>query len=228
MPSTDSSPTAADPAPLPTFMTQGASSVWKVPTVLWLFSAVLAVSAVLRLMSMVSGATGDDAFAQTSALYNQHLWSTVSHLVLGLVFTVVGPLQFSNGLRLMLPKFHKLCGYTFVAASVAIAFSALVMNATLPGVGGMLKQASNVVFSVALLVTIATALRAILRGDVVVHRAWMVRSYAVGMGVATQRLLLMPLAAVWGPLDDVVIGVMVWVSWLLNLAVAELILRRQR
>ena len=222
----------AEQTTLPSFMTQRSSSVWKVPTVLWLFSAVLAVSAVVRMVSMVSMVSaspveGDD-FAQTSALYNEHLWSTLSHLLLGLLFTVVGPLQFSNGLRLMLPRFHKLCGYLFVLSSVAIALSALVMNATLPGVGGMLKQTSNVVFSIALLMTVATALRAILRGDVVVHRAWMVRSYAVGMGVATQRLLLMPVVALFGKQPDVVVGVLVWVSWLVNLGVAELILRRQR
>ena len=59
------------------------------------------------------------------------------------------------------------------------------------------------------------------------HRAWMIRAYAIGMGQGTVALVMFPIYLITGEppvglaTDLVVVGV-----WLLNIALAEWVVRR--
>jgi hypothetical protein len=67
---------------------------------------------------------------------------------------------------------------------------------------------------------------AIRRRDITAHRAWMVRAYALGLGAGTQVLTQGLTEAVLG--NDVVVGDLAkGAGWLINLAVAEWLLRRR-
>ena len=100
------------------------------------------------------------------------------------------------------------------------------MNEFFPPVGGALKYWANVGFGVLMVAALVISVRAILRGNVARHRAWMIRGYAVGVGAATQRLLMLPMFLILGDMSELLIGVMVWFGWGLNVVVAALSLRR--
>ena len=69
------------------------------------------------------------------------------------------------------------------------------------------------------------AVRAIRRDDIVHHRRWMIRAFAIGIGIATTRIWL-ALFQVTGLLDFASsFGPAFWISFSLHAAAAELWLR---
>src|SRR5438034_4117009 len=93
---------------------------------------------------------------------------------------------------------------------------------------GVLLFVSRIVFGSAMLVSIVIGLAVILRRDVQGHRAWMARGYAIGLGAATQMLVLMVAGIVAGPPNELTHDSLMALSWVINLAVAEWAIRRRR
>ena len=80
-----------------------------------------------------------------------------------------------------------------------------------------------------MVVSLLLALLAIRRREFPSHGAWMMRAYAIGLGAGTQVLIHMP----WFILvnkspDEVPLAVMMGAGWVINLIVAEWIIRRAR
>ncbi|MDX6766958.1 MAG: DUF2306 domain-containing protein, partial [Candidatus Methylacidiphilales bacterium] len=63
------------------------------------------------------------------------------------------------------------------------------------------------------------------RRDVPTHRAWMMRAYAIGLGAATQIVVFIPLAP-FGTPDPLSASLLLTMGWVINLAVAEWMIRR--
>lgn len=220
---------AVPPPPSPRVSTPRARKPWAAAAWLYAAGALVLLSAVYRLYAML---TFDPtlpvaAIDEVTPHYVAHTTTVVPHLVFGIVFTVTGPLQFWTALRIARPRLHKLSGYAYVLSAVITGASALYMNHAFPPVGGMLKYTSNAIFGAGLLLAVLAAMAAVFRGDIKSHRAWMARSFAMGLGVSTQRLYFIVPALIMGDLSDLTIGIGVWVCWLFNLAVAEWLLRRR-
>ncbi len=82
-------------------------------------------------------------------------------------------------------------------------------------------------FGLALLIALAMAMAAIRNRDFLRHRAWAIRSYAIGMGLGTVALVFIPLYIVTGqppvgPTSDILFVV----TWVLTIVIAEVIIRR--
>jgi hypothetical protein len=93
---------------------------------------------------------------------------------------------------------------------------------------GPLLYASRLVYGSATVVSIFIGLAAILRRDVQGHRAWISRGYAIGLGAATQMLILMIGEIVAGPPNELTHDSLMALSWVINLAVAEWAIRKRR
>ena len=90
--------------------------------------------------------------------------------------------------------------------------------------GGWAEASAAVVFGLWFLTCLVLAVRAIRRDDIVHHRRWMIRAFAIGIGIGTTRIWLQifPLAGLnfassFGPAF--------WISFSLHALVAELWLR---
>lgn len=79
----------------------------------------------------------------------------------------------------------------------------------------------RLIFSSAMVIFVVLGFVAIRRGDVLRHRAWMMRAYAIGLGVGTQALFLMGAEIVAGPLGGVTKVLLMAAAWAANLALAE-------
>lgn len=196
---------------------------------LFLLGAVVVLSAVVRLAGMggalSSGVLPEDA---GDAAYVRHPFIAVLHLVPGVAFTLLGPIQFMPGIRRRWPVVHRWSGRVFIVSGVLVAVTAMVVSAVFPPVGGLFKSSAVYLFSIAQLVTLGVALRAVLRCDIPRHRAWMIRAFAIGLGVATMRLYFIPVLLLFGVPGDFSIGLGMWVGFGVNVVVAELILLRER
>jgi hypothetical protein len=68
---------------------------------------------------------------------------------------------------------------------------------------------------------------AIRRRDITQHRAWMVRAYAIGLGAGTQILTGMIGALIFGTPNQFENAWLMGAAWVINLAVAEWIIRKR-
>ena len=145
------------------------------------------------------------------------------HIVFGGVALLLSPVQLSARLRARVPRVHRLVGRV-VLASIVLA-----------GTAGFLLSWVNAAGSVGtagfgglavLWVTFALlGLRAILRRDVVAHRRWMLRTFAMTYAAVTLRLWLVALIPLLGDFHSAYLLVP-FLCWVPNLVVVELLLRR--
>jgi hypothetical protein len=91
---------------------------------------------------------------------------------------------------------------------------------------GALLTGVRLVFGTAWVAFIALGFAAIRRRDVTGHRAWMIRGFAIGLGAGTQAVTLSAWLVAVGTPDRLGKAVLMLGSWLINLAVAEWIIRR--
>ena len=71
------------------------------------------------------------------------------------------------------------------------------------------------------------AVNTIQKGNVIDHRKWMMRSYALTLSAITLRLWKWGIVKVFEPRPMDVYRVVAWLGWVLNALVAEYIIRRK-
>lgn len=154
------------------------------------------------------------------------------HIVAGGLALGLSPLQFAARLRARAPQWHRAVGRVAIAAMVVGGLSGMVLStvnqAGPVGTAGFgLLGALWVIFPV-------LGLLAVRRGDVRTHRRWMIRGFALTYAGVTLRLwlvLLLGAQGVAGVAPDVAFErayvLMPFLSWVPNLVVAELFLRRR-
>jgi Predicted membrane protein (DUF2306) len=82
----------------------------------------------------------------------------------------------------------------------------------------------------AMLASIVLAVFAIRRRDYASHGAWMTRGYALALGAGTQVFTGLPWAVIVGPIgagDELPRTVLMTAGWVVNLGVAEYVIRRR-
>jgi uncharacterized membrane protein len=123
------------------------------------------------------------------ARYVEHPWVTYGHLIPGLVYLLGGLLQASARFRRRHYTFHRRLGRLLVASASVSVVLALVIAWRFPW-GGRPQTLATLVFGTWMSGCLVLAVRAIRRGDVVQHRRWMIRAFAMGIAVGTVRIWL--------------------------------------
>jgi uncharacterized membrane protein len=198
----------------------------------WLVAALLVLSALplaggaFRLSQLAGGAEVTPANARFFAAP----LPVVLHIVGAGVYALLGAFQFAPGFRRRLPGWHRVAGRLVVLCGLLVGLSALWMTLFYPWPAGdgALLYALRLLFGSAMVVSIVLGFAAIRRGDVMAHRAWMSRAYAIGLGAATQMLTLTAGELVVGPPTELSRALLMGAGWLINLAVAEWAIRRRR
>jgi uncharacterized membrane protein len=153
----------------------------------------------------------------------------VIHIVSALSYAALGAFQFSARLRRRWPRWHRIAGRAVLVLGLAVAFSALWMTLFYPRQPGTgeLAYVFRLAFGSGMAGSIVLGFTAIRGGDVPRHRAWMTRAYALALGAGTQAFTQGVGLALFGTsavTNDLCLGA----GWAINLAIAELVLRRSR
>ncbi len=150
----------------------------------------------------------------------------VLHVVPSIIALLVGPLQFVRRLRTRWPAFHRATGYLYLVAC-AVGAPAGFMLAVGTSSGPLAATGFGTVALLWALLTWRGWRAAVARqfGD---HRDWMLRSWAVTAAAITLRLMLPFSGLVLGLSFDTAYPVIAWLSWLTNLALVEIHIRRTR
>lgn len=198
---------------------------WLVPTGLILLSLVPSVAGTMRVTELA----GDPAVTEANARFVGDPVPVVLHIVTVTIYCLVGAFQFSPGVRRAHPTWHRRAGRVLVIAGLGSAISGIWMTLSYdlpPTDDGIVLDSMRLLVGVVMIVGLVLALRAIRRGDVPTHRAWMMRAYALGLGAGTQVFTHVPYGLLVGVPGEVARTALMGAGWLINIVVVELILLR--
>ncbi len=139
----------------------------------------------------------------------------IPHTLAGTLALLIGPVNFSSRIRNRYLKLHRILGRMYVVSVFVGSFTGIALAAGRPGLPGTSMQAA------AWMVCTTAALITARNRQIVQHRQWMARSYAVTFTFVSSRVLnLWP--RYWSHLGDVLSAVGVIAFTLASLLIVDL------
>jgi len=210
---------------LPPATSSRARREWWIPASLLALTFVPVAAGVFRVAELAAGQPDD-----TNRRFFDTPLPVVVHVIGASLYCVLGAFQLMPSFRRRRPRWHRWSGRVLVPAGLAAALSGLWMTLwyPLPAHDNGVLAVLRLFFGGLMLLGLVLGLVAIRRGDVRTHQRWMARAYAVAQGAGTQALVLGPLALVVEQPGGNVKAFGMGLAWLLNLAVAEWLVRRSQ
>ena len=195
---------------------------------MWILIVILAIVIGLYPLTFINANPNVGLLSSKSnELLNNPLWnlSFYTHISLAGIALLIGWLLFLKKLRAKHLHLHRLIGKVYIISVLlsSLAGYYIAYHAT----GGIYAVYGFSGMSTAWLLTTIIAYKAIRAGDIKKHERWMIRSYAVTFTGVTFRLW-MPFLIITFQMEFLeAYPISAWISWMANLLVAELIIRRQ-
>ncbi|UJW84808.1 DUF2306 domain-containing protein [Devosia sp. SL43] len=198
---------------------------WLIPAGLIGLALVPLANSALRLGALADGGP----ITPESARFFIAPAPIVLHIVVAMIFALLGAMQFSPGFRRRNINWHRRAGRVLVVCGALAALTGSWMALTYDFVpaDGPIMHVFRLAFGPAMLATLIAGFLAVRQRNIPRHQAWMRRTYAIGMVVGTQTTILLPFQLA-GQLDDLTRTVAISAAWILNLGTAEWLIRRQR
>lgn len=187
--------------------------------------ALLLVFGALRLRSLGVGVEPGDDFG-VRYLARPHLaWL---HIAPGLAYLMLAPLQFVAAVRSRRPSVHRGLGRALAGLAVVSGLTAIAAAIVLPAYGGTGTTWATLAFGTAFVGFLVRGVRHARRRRFDLHRECMIRAYAIGLGVATIRLVIVVAEALTGAAMREVFAASFWIGLSINAIVAESWIRATR
>lgn len=196
-------------------------ATWLLPVGFILLSLVPVIAGAMRISELTLGAE----ITEDNARFFANPVPVILHIVGASVYSLLGAFQFVPRLRRGRPSWHRIAGRILVPAGIIAGLSGMWLAIAYPRPGA--DVVVRLVFATLMVGSILLGLRAILRRDVPTHRAWMIRGYAIGMGAGTQLFVFLTYGLIAGEPDETITIVLMVAGWVINLAVAEIAIRRR-
>lgn len=200
-------------------------AMWLVPIGLILLSALPIAAGIFRLTQLTGGA----AITPANARFFASPLPVVLHVISVTLFSILGAFQFVPSLRRRRHGWHRAAGKILIPSGLIAALSGLWMAQfySVPAYDAELVYGLRLLFGSAMVVFLLVGAAAIRRRDFTRHGAWMLRGYAIGLGAGTQVLTGLVAALIVDPPTKLSRALLFGSAWVINLAVAEWIIRRR-
>jgi len=152
---------------------------------------------------------------------------TLLHILPGIIFLLLGALQFSKAIRRKYIHLHRWSGRINSVLGIVIGVSAIIMSFTIR-FGGYIETSAVVLFGAFFLFSLARAYMHIRKKEFSLHREWMIRAYSIGLGIATMRPIIGLFFAFSSLPFSAFFGYTFWIAFILHLSIAELWIRYTR
>jgi uncharacterized membrane protein len=197
---------------------------WLIPAGLILLSVVPALAGAARLVELGSGAP----VTASNARFVAAPLPVVLHILSVVVYSILGAFQFAPGFRRRHARWHRRAGWLLVPAGLIAALSGLWMTLFYPWPAGdgIALYWMRLVFGSAMLASILLGVNALPRRNFARHGAWMIRAYAIGLGAGTQVFTHLFWLVLFGQPTELSRAMLMGAGWVINLAMAEWIIRR--
>ncbi|MBG6216256.1 uncharacterized membrane protein YozB (DUF420 family) [Arthrobacter sp. CAN_A6] len=209
--------------------------VRRAPVAIGVLVTIVLVFAAMRVWldwpNILAGTTPGDDFAER---YVAHPRLAYLHIAPGVIYLLGAPLQLSRRFRTQHYDVHRRLGRVLLSCAFVAGLFALLFGVP-HAWGGAPEAAATVVFGSWFLACLALAFRAIRRKDVRLHRRWMIRAFAVGIGIGTIRIWVGIFEGVEqtlsggttpGTPDPTMFGIAFWLAFTMHVALGEWWLRR--
>jgi uncharacterized membrane protein len=156
--------------------------------------------------------------------------ATLLHVLPGAMFLILAPLQFSSRIRDRYIQFHRWSGRVLVLAAFVVAIPGLYFGLLIP-YGGLGEVTAVAVFGGLFVFAVGRAFLAIRTRQVARHREWMIRAFAIAIGISTVRVVgaIFDLALTPAGIRPPAVFVFsLWTGWCLTLGAGELWIRYTR
>ncbi len=202
-------------------MTNPIPPALRIPTLLLAYSILPLGGSVYRLAWFANGAEAgsDPRLADIAAMPGPLL----VHILFGCTFAVLGAFQFSDPIRRHRPRTHRALGRLVVISGVLTGLTAALAPflytpaPDISALGNGLRVTFGLMLAAALIHGVALAMQ----GQLVQHRVWMMRAYAIGLFGNTQTVLLIGLSLAMVPITPGLTAICAALGFLINLAVVE-------
>ena len=200
---------------------------WLIPTGLIALSLVPVIAGSVRLTELSSS-------PEVTAANERFVADPIPvaiHIVAATVYCVLGAFQFVPSLRNRRIGWHRAAGRVLIPAGLAVALSGIWMTLfyDVPATDdGPILVGIRLVVGTVMAGGIVMAFVAVRRRDIARHRAWMIRAYALGLAAGTQAFTHLPLLLSGNQPTETDRTIAMAAGWLINVAVAEWIIRRAR
>jgi uncharacterized membrane protein len=146
-----------------------------------------------------------------------------THVYTSMLVLPAGFIQFNAWLLKKYKSLHRLSGWIYVVfVLLCVAPSGFIMG--LYANGGISSQVSFCLLSVLWFYSTLQALLFIKKNDFSSHRKWMIRSFALTLSAITLRAWKYILVYLFHPAPMDTYRLVAWLSWVVNLLVAEIII----
>jgi uncharacterized membrane protein len=198
--------------------------LWLSTLVLVLISVAMVTRRTLSLFGLVPAPSALSESSPLDGAFARYAPLTMAHIVPGLIFVVLGPLQFVRTLRIRRPRLHRWMGRVVLTSGLATGVTALAMT-TQMAIGGATERAATALFGVIFPIALTQAFVCIRRREVARHREWMIRAFALGLAVATVRPIVGAFFATRALTNLTVqefFGIAFWLGFTLHMIAAEI------
>jgi uncharacterized membrane protein len=151
------------------------------------------------------------------------------HVITSSLVLLAGFTQFSQTIRKKTPRVHRFAGWLYIIATLGLALPSGFILA-LSANGGVSTQICFVILGILWGISTVLALYAAFQKQLIQHRNWMIRSFALALSalsLRTWKLALYELQPYWDWLSPLhIYQLEAWLGWTINLLIAELIIYR--
>jgi uncharacterized membrane protein len=156
--------------------------------------------------------------------------ATLLHILPGGILLILAPLQFSLRIRNRHLRFHRWSGRILVLSGLVSALAGLYFGVLMP-YGGLGEVTAIAFFGCLFVVSLVRGFLAIRRHQLASHREWMIRAFAIALGIGTVRLVSGALDIALTPeglQPTSLFALSLWTGWAVTLGAGELWIRYTR
>ncbi|MHA6720280.1 DUF2306 domain-containing protein [Sphingomonas sp. RS6] len=205
---------------------------------MWISSAIFALYILAFYVGAVATGTPDDWNRTLPRLHVSRSWlanvGIGAHFALGAVLLLFGPVQLFAGVRRRWPQIHRWTGRLYLFAALVTGIGGLIFIVARGTVGGWVMDVGFGLYGILMIGAAAQTLRFAMMRQILQHRAWAVRLFALAIGSWLYRMdygfwfLFAGRLGHTSQFDGWFDAIMIFWFYLPNLIIAELFLRARR
>jgi uncharacterized membrane protein len=200
-------------------------AAWPLPAALIVLSLVPMIGSVVSITEIA----GNPVETAKNARFLANPWVLYLHGGFGSLYLLLGAFQFSAVIRAQWPKWHRVSGRVAAVAGMIAALAGLYMTEVYPKTHGNPAEVYGfrITFSLVWFGALALGVLSAMRSNIVAHRAWMMRAYAVALGASTTALIQAPWLLTVGLPSPHIFALATGGAWMINLIIVQWLIDRR-